>query len=124
MLQIEDIGEIIAQNIVEFFQDESNIVEIERLFEVGVVPNKQEGAVSQVLEGLTFVLTGTLPNYSRQDMSSIIERNGGKTASSVSAKTSYVLAGEDAGSKLAKAKSLGIKILSESEFFDKFLVKK
>ena len=124
LLQIEDIGEIIAQNIVEFFQDESNIVEIERLFEVGVVPNKQEGADSQVLEGLTFVLTGTLPNYSRQDMSSIIEKNGGKTASSVSAKTSYVLAGEDAGSKLAKAKSLGIKILSESEFFDKFLVKK
>lgn len=123
LLQIEDIGEIIAQNIIEFFQDEANIVEIERLFEVGVVPNKQEGAASQVLEGLTFVLTGTLPNYSRQDMTSIIEKNGGKTASSVSAKTSYVLAGEDAGSKLAKAKSLGIKILSESEFFDKFLVK-
>ena len=67
------------------------------------------------------MLTGTLPNYSRDEMTKIIEENGGKTSSSVSKKTSYVLAGEEAGSKLDKAKALGVPILSESEFLSKFL---
>lgn len=124
LLQVEDVGEIIAQNILEFFADENNRNEIGRLFEVGVVPIEQKTDESDILKGLTFVLTGTLPTLSRQEMTNIIEKNGGKTASSVSAKTSYVIAGEDAGSKLAKAQALGIKILSESEFFDNFLVKK
>lgn len=69
-------------------------------------------------EGLTFVLTGALEKYSREQASDIIEKFGGKTSSSVSKKTSYVLAGEDAGSKLAKAEKLGIKIISEQEFED------
>ncbi|MGN1200939.1 MAG: helix-hairpin-helix domain-containing protein, partial [Candidatus Caccovivens sp.] len=122
LLTVEDVGEIIAQNIVDFFKDESNLKEIERLLSVGVVPQSSNQAKSNVLNGLTFVLTGTLPNYSRQDMTNIIEENGGKTASSVSKNTSFVLAGEEAGSKLDKAKALNVPILSEEEFFAKFLV--
>ena len=124
ILEIEDIGEIIAQNIVDFFEDEDNMTEIQRLFDVGVSPISQTENKSNVLAGLTFVLTGTLPNYARPEMTKLIEENGGKTSSSVSKNTSYVLAGEEAGSKLDKAKSLGVPILSESEFFEKFIVKK
>ncbi len=120
LTMIEDVGEIIAQNIVEFFADENNLGEIERLFAVGVVPQNADQAKSDVLSGLTFVLTGTLPNYGRGEMTKIIEENGGKTASSVSKNTSYVLAGEEAGSKLDKAKALGVPVISESEFFAKF----
>ncbi len=119
---IEDIGDIIAQNIVDFFKDKDNLLEIQRLFDVGVEIQEEEEAKSNKLEGLTFVLTGTLPHYARSDMTKIIEENGGKTASSVSKNTSYVLAGEEAGSKLDKAKSLGIKIISESEFFETFKI--
>jgi len=124
ILKIEDIGEIIAQNIVDFFEDEDNLSEIQRLFDVGVSPVSQTENKSNVLAGLTFVLTGTLPNYARPEMTKLIEENGGKTSSSVSKNTSYVLAGEEAGSKLDKAKNLGVPILSESEFFEKFIVKK
>ncbi len=112
---IEDVGEVIAQNIVDFFADENNLKEIERLFSVGVQIKDEQGAKTNKLEGLTFVLTGTLPNYSRGDMTKLIEENGGKTASSVSKNTSYVLAGQEAGSKLDKAKSLGVKIISEDD---------
>ena len=124
ILEIEDIGEIIAQNIVDFFEDEDNLSEIQRLFDVGVSPVSQTENKSDVLAGLTFVLTGTLPNYARPEMTKLIEENGGKTSSSVSKNTSYVLAGEEAGSKFDKAKTLGVPILSESEFFEKFIVKK
>jgi len=123
LLMVDEVGDVIAQNIVEFFKDEENLKEIERLFEVGVVINNSEEQASSILDGFTFVLTGTLPNYSRPDMTKIIEQNGGKVASSVSKNTSYVIAGEEAGSKLTKAKALGIPVLSEQEFFDKFLVK-
>ncbi len=120
LCMIEDVGEIIAQNIVDFFKNQDNLDEIEKLFEVGVEIEKVDEAKSSKLSGLTFVLTGTLPNHSRAEMTKIIEENGGKTASSVSKNTSYVLAGEEAGSKLDKAKSLGVAILNESEFFEKF----
>ncbi len=123
IVMVEDVGEVIANNIFEFFKDENNLKEIDRLLQVGVTPISSQNNKSNVLEGLTFVLTGTLPNHSRTDMSKIIEENGGKTASSVSKNTSFVLAGEEAGSKLEKAKDLGVKILSEEEFFAKFLVK-
>ncbi len=123
LLNVEDVGEIIAKNIVEFFKDENNLKEIERMFAAGVKLARVQESASDVLQGLTFVLTGTLPNYSRADMTALIERNGGKVSSSVSAKTSYVLAGEDAGNKLAKANALNVAILSEQEFFGKFLVK-
>ena len=121
LVEIEDIGEIIAQNIVDFFEDENNLKEIDRLFDAGVKIVYENLVKSNKLNGMTFVLTGTLPNYSRNEMTKIIEENGGKTASSVSKNTTFVLAGEDAGSKLDKAKSLGIEILSEDMFLSKFL---
>lgn len=121
LLMVEDVGEVIAQNIVEYFNDSDNLKEIDRLFAVGVDTFNDSKTKSNKLQGLTFVLTGTLPNYSRADMTKLIEENGGKTASSVSKNTSFVLAGEEAGSKLEKAKMLEVPILSETEFFSKFI---
>lgn len=121
IIEIEDIGEIIAQNIIEFFSDVDNLSEIDRLLAVGVSPKYEETQKSNKLEGLTFVLTGTLPNMSRQEMTKLIEENGGKTASSVSKNTSFVIAGEEAGSKLDKAKALNITILTEAEFLSKYI---
>ena len=113
---VEDVGEIIAQNVIDYFSDEENIKEIERLFSLGVtILNEEDVSLSDNLKGLTFVLTGTLPNFSRPDMSALIEKHGGKVSSSVSKNTSYVLAGEEAGSKLDKAKALGVKIISEDD---------
>lgn len=117
IIKVDDIGEIIAQNIVDYFDDEDNLKEIDALLSVGVVPQDNASAVSNKLEGLTFVLTGTLPNYSRPEMTKIIEEHGGKTSSSVSKNTNFVLAGEEAGSKLDKAKALGVAIITEEEFF-------
>ena len=121
LLKVEDVGEVIANNIVEYFKDENNLREIELLLSAGVKPYCNNASKSQKLNGLTFVLTGTLEHYTRPEMTKIIEENGGKTASSVSAKTSYVLAGAEAGSKLEKAQALGVKILSEEEFLSKFI---
>lgn len=115
---VEDIGEIIAQNIVDYFQNEDNLKEIESLFKAGVEIENDEGLKSEKLAGMTFVLTGNLPNFSRSEMTALIEENGGKTASSVSKNTTYVLAGEEAGSKLDKAKNLGIKIITEQELLN------
>ena len=113
---VEDVGEIIAQNVLDYFSDEENVKEIERLFSLGVtILNEEDVSLSDNLKGLTFVLTGTLPSYSRPDMSALIEKHGGKVSSSVSKNTSYVLAGEEAGSKLDKAKALGVKIISEAD---------
>ncbi len=121
ILQVEDVGEIIAQNIVDSFADADNLDEIERLLKAGVVPIVENTKISDKLEGLTFVLTGTLEHFTRQQMTNIIEENGGKTASSVSKNTSFVIAGAEAGSKLDKAKKLGVSILTESEFLSKFV---
>lgn len=113
---VEDVGEIIAQNVLDYFSDEENVKEIERLFSLGVtILNEEDVSLSDNLKGLTFVLTGTLPSYSRPDMSALIEKHGGKVSSSVSKNTSYVLAGEEAGGKLDKAKALGVKIISEAD---------
>lgn len=113
---IEDVGEVIAQNIVDYFEDEENDKEIQKLFEQGVTILKQENlTLSDNLNGLTFVLTGTLEHYTRPEMSELIEKHGGKVASSVSKNTSYVLAGAEAGSKLEKAKGLGVKIIGEDD---------
>ena len=121
LIEVDEVGEIIAQNIVDYFADADNLKEIEMLLEAGVEPICENNVKSDVLQGLTFVLTGTLPHYSRDEMTKVIEENGGKTSSSVSKKTSFVLAGEEAGGKLDKAKALGVKILSEEEFLSKFL---
>ncbi len=115
--EVEDIGEVIANNIFDFFKDEDNLKEIESLFECGVEIEEEIKATQFNLNfsGKTVVLTGTL-SKPRKEFENLIESMGGKIASSVSGKTDFVLAGESAGSKLDKAKELGIKILSEEEF--------
>ena len=113
----EEIGKIIAKSITDFFKEEQTIDLINKLKEYGVNMEaiKEEGT-DERFTGLTFVLTGTLEKYSRDEAQEIIEKLGGKTSGSVSKKTSYVLSGESAGSKLTKAQELGIKIITENEF--------
>ena len=118
LTSIEGFGGIMAQSVVDFFSLEQTKREIEMLAAFGVNMVSQKEKIDNRFEGKTFVLTGTLPTYSRNEASEIIEKFGGKTASSVSKKTSYVLAGEEAGSKLVKAQSLGVTIISEEEFND------
>ncbi len=116
IIAIEDIGEVIAESIFNYFKDEGNLKEIDNLFENGVKIKELETITkNKNIEGKTFVLTGTL-SRPRGDTEKLIESMGGKTSSSVSKNTDYVLAGENAGSKLVKAQELGIKIISENEF--------
>ena len=115
--EVEDIGPIVAQSINEFFAQEQTKDLISRLKNAGVNTQRiKEEEEDNRFEGKTFVLTGSLEKYSREEASNIIEKFGGKTSSSVSKKTSYVLAGEDAGSKLTKAQNLGVQIITEAEF--------
>lgn len=117
LIVIDDIGDIIANEIVQYFSDKQNLDEISRLIQYGVtIKPPQIKTFNKNFEGKTFVLTGTLEKYSRDEASKIIEDLGGKTSSSVSAKTDYVLAGDNAGSKLEKAQKLGVMIISEAEF--------
>ena len=114
---INDIGPIVANSIQEFFKQEQTKDLIKKLKAVGVNTSmKEEENIDNRLEGKTFVLTGTLVEYTRQEATDLIEKMGGKTSSSVSKKTDYILAGEEAGSKLTKAQDLGITILTEEEF--------
>jgi len=115
-VNINDIGDITATALVEFFADESTRALCDRLASLGVDTNAKSTEKGNLFEGLTFVLTGTLPTMTRDEASAIIKANGGKTSSSVSKKTSYVLAGDEAGSKLTKAQQLGVKIIDEAEF--------
>ena len=113
----DDVGEITANNIIEFFAQEQTKDIIERLKNLGVnMESIQEDNIDNRFEGKVFVLTGALEKYSRKEAEDLIEKYGGKTSSSVSKKTSYVLAGEDAGSKLTKAQELGVTIITEEEF--------
>ena len=115
--QVRDIGSIGSQAIYEYFRDGVNLDILRRLKEYGVNMELQDtGIVDDVLAGKTVVVTGTLPTLSRNDAKNLIEAHGGKAAGSVSKKTDYVLAGEAAGSKLAKAQELGITIIDEAEF--------
>lgn len=115
--QINDIGEVMANSIIEFFMQEQTKDLIEKLKNAGVNMNcLEEESDEKRFEGKTFVLTGSLELFTRKEAEDIIEKLGGKTSSSVSKKTDYVLAGEDAGSKLTKAQSLGINIISETDF--------
>ena len=119
LLQIDDMGEIMAESVYEFFSQEQTKDLIEKLKSYGVNMKVEENSlVDTRFEGMIFVLTGALENYSRKEAEEIIESFGGKTSSSVSKKTTYVLAGEDGGSKLTKAQSLGITIISENEFIN------
>ena len=110
---VEDIGEITATALVEFFLDKSSRELIERLKELGVKTDATAEEREETLAGLTFVLTGTLPTMTRDEASALIKQAGGKVSGSVSKKTSYVVAGEEAGSKLTKANELGVPVLDE-----------
>jgi len=115
---IDGIGETMAQALIEHFNDPRNRALVGELLELGVQPTapvKRE-ATGEQFAGKTFVLTGTLPTLSREDATAKIEAAGGKVSGSVSKKTSYVLAGEEAGSKLEKAKTLGVAVIDEAEF--------
>lgn len=113
---IPEIGDIVAASIVEFFSFAENQAMVDRLLAAGVAPEWQQTAKSSILAGKTAVVTGTLQTLSREDAEALITAHGGHSASSVSKKTSFVLAGEKAGSKLQKAVSLGVPVLNESEF--------
>lgn len=113
----DDIGEISANSIYEFFRQDQTIDLINRLKEANVNMEALETEdIDNRFEGKTFVLTGTLEKFTRKEASDLIEKHGGKTSGSVSKKTDYVLAGEDAGSKLTKAQSLGVEIITEEQF--------
>ena len=116
--EIDGIGTVMAKNIVQYFSLTKNIDMISEFKKLGLnLTEPVEEKKNSTFSGKTFVLTGTLPTLKRSQAAKIIEDYGGKVSSSVSKKTSYVLAGEDAGSKLTKAQTLGIKIISEEEFF-------
>ena len=115
----DDVGEKTAESIYEFFKQEQTIDLINKLKASGVnMESLEEESEDQRFSGMTFVLTGALEEFTRDQASDIIEKFGGKTSGSVSKKTTYVLAGEDAGSKLTKAQSLGVTVISEAEFKD------
>ena len=116
LVGIRDIGEVVAQSIVDFFGDEYNKKTISELLEAGVTPMGPVENESSIFEGRTFVLTGTLEGMTRDEAGDIIKKNGGKVSSSVSKNTDFVLAGENAGSKLTKAQDLGVKIINLDEF--------
>ena len=118
LVNIDDIGEVMAESIVAYFNNKKHINLIEKLKYLGVNPVVEESNTSNKFLGLTFVLTGTLPTMSRDEASKLIEAAGGKTSSSVSKKTNYVLAGSDAGSKLKKANELGVKVIDEETFLE------
>ena len=116
---VEEIGPIVANSIKEFFEQEQTKDLLKRLKDAGVNMERQKSEdEDDRFAGKTFVLTGSLEKYSREEASNIIEKFGGKTSSSVSKKTSYLLAGEEAGSKLTKAQNLGVQIITEAEFDD------
>lgn len=116
ILQIGGFGKIMAESVVEFFSSDSTKELIAKLKEAGVNMKSTNVVEDTRFSGMTFVLTGTLPTLKRAEASKIIESFGGKTSSSVSKKTTYVLAGEEAGSKLDKANKLGVQVISEEEF--------
>ncbi|MBQ2700507.1 MAG: NAD-dependent DNA ligase LigA [Clostridia bacterium] len=116
---IPDVGEIVAQSVVEFFSFYENVRMMNRLLEAGVKPQEAASQRGSVFEGMSIVVTGTLPTLSRKEAEELIMANGGKAAGSVSKKTAFVVAGEAAGSKLDKANALGIPVLDEAAFLEK-----
>lgn len=118
VLAVQDIGEIIAQSIVDYFADKDNLAEIARLKEVGVKADFKDKTTGDAFKGQRVVLTGTLVKYKRSEAQKIIESLGGEVSGSVSKLTTMVIAGSEAGSKLDKAKALGVRIISEEEFDD------
>ena len=118
LMEVSDIGQISAKAIYDYFQDDKNRAILLRLKEYGVNMSSDSKSSSDKLSGLTFVVTGTLPSLGRKEAANLIEDNGGKCAGSVSKKTDYLVAGENAGSKLAKARDLGIEVITEGELLN------
>ncbi len=117
LVEVQDVGEIVAKCVFEFFREEKVLNTIDELLSLGVSPKYEEQEISEsAFSGKTVVVTGTLKNYSRTSIKEKLELLGAKVSGSVSKKTDYVLAGEEAGSKLQKAIDLGVKVISESEF--------
>ncbi|NLO86112.1 MAG: NAD-dependent DNA ligase LigA [Clostridiales bacterium] len=116
LIAISEVGDILASSITEFFSFQENLDMIARLLDAGITPIHERQGDSELLAGKTFVVTGTLPTLGRDDAEKLVELHGGRASKSVSKKTSYVLAGEKAGSKLTKAESLGIPVITEEEF--------
>lgn len=114
---IEDVGGIVAQSILEFFADPFIAAQVDKLLQEGVEPQMEEARSASSLAGRTVVVTGTMERMDRKDIEALIERLGGKAAGSVSKKTALVVAGPGAGGKLDKARELGLRVLSEDEFF-------
>ncbi len=113
---IHEIGPEIAESIVDFFHEQKNINVLNKFFKAGINPQKKEVQTSAPLQGKSFVFTGTMENMGRNEAQTIVENLGGTIHSSVTKKTTYVVAGSDPGSKLDKARSSGIQIISENEF--------
>lgn len=118
LIEVNDIGATSAQILIDYFKDEKNKEIIHKLENYGLKMEIEDTQSSSLLENMTFVVTGTLPTLSRKEAATLIENNGGKVSGSVSKKTTYLLAGENAGSKLAKAQSLNIPVLSEEMFME------
>ena len=119
LTEIYDIGEKMAYQIIDFFQTDSNRDLIERLRKEGLVFTVEEEATTgDALKGKTIVITGTLPTMGRREATELLQTHGAKVTGSVSKKTDYVLAGENAGSKADKARELGIPIISEDEMYE------
>ena len=120
LLMVHDVGPIVAASITHFFANEKNRSAVERLLACGFqfAPVTMNAPTNSALVGKTLVLTGTLPTLKREDAKAMIEAAGGKVAGSVSKKTSYVVAGADAGSKLDDAQRLGVAVLDEAEFLN------
>ena len=119
LLEIEDIGDTTALCIKKYFEDPLNREVIKELEELGVnITAKKQSASGEALQGLTIVVTGTLPTLGRKEAAELIENNGGKCTGSVSKKTDYLVAGEAAGSKLTKAQSLGVPVITEERLFE------
>jgi DNA ligase (NAD+) len=117
-LKIYGVGTVVAESINDWFGNRDNIALVRRLLKYVRIVNENAGnnTNTSIFQGKSFVFTGTMPNISRDEAESIVRRYGGDVSSAVSKKTSYVVAGNDAGTKLAKAEQLGIKILDEDEF--------
>ena len=116
ILAVQDVGDVIADNVFRYFSDEDNVAELRRLENAGVIAGYADTTVGDTFKGEKIVLTGTLERYKRSQAQKIIESLGGEVCGSVSKLTTMVLAGAEAGSKLDKARSLGIKIIDEAEF--------
>lgn len=116
LTDIDQIGPVMAQSIHDYLHDENNVKTIKAMLAAGVKPAPPKAKASNVFDGMSIVVTGTLKNFTRQQIEQAIKDNGGKSASSVSKKTAFVLAGENAGSKLEKAQTLGVEVIDEDEF--------